>query len=279
MYLKAFSIYMKHITIILLTIIFHLVMSGFTNAEELVELQTRPGVTQKFILIKPNNPMLSVILFAGGQGNLELSSDYAGKPVIGWGKGNFLVRSRDLFASHGFMVAVVDAPSDHKEEDGMLYGFRSSQEHVTDIEHVIGYLKKQANIPVWLIGTSRGTESAAHIAIHTEKKINGLVLTSSMAEENDKGTTVTNMAIDRITIPTLVVANEDDDCWLTPPSGAKEIARLLVNSPKVEVIYFSGGDESISKNPCRALTHHGYLGIEEQVVSAIAKWIKKIENF
>jgi len=63
MYLKAFSIYMKHITIILLTIIFHLVMSGFTNAEELIELQTRPGVTQRFILIKPANPIASVILF------------------------------------------------------------------------------------------------------------------------------------------------------------------------------------------------------------------------
>lgn len=275
MYLKAFIIYIKYIKIILLTIIFHLLSPGFANAEELIEFQTRPEVTQKFILIKPDKPILSVILFAGGNGNLELSIDSSKELVIGWGKGNFLVRSRDLFASHGFMVAVVDAPSDHKEEDGMLYGFRSSQEHVTDIEHVIDYLKKQANIPVWLIGTSRGTESATHIAINTVKEINGLVLSSSMAEENDKGTPVTNMAIDRITIPTLVVANEEDDCWLTPPSGAKEIARLLINSPKVEVIYFSGGDEPISKNPCRSFTYHGFLGIEGQVVSTIANWMKK----
>ena len=30
-----------------------------------------------------------------------------------WGDKNFLVRSRDMFAAQGLMVAVVDAPSDH----------------------------------------------------------------------------------------------------------------------------------------------------------------------
>lgn len=266
---------MKHIAIYLTIIFLYLITPGLAGAEELVELQTRPGVTQRLILIKPDKPVLSVILFAGGHGNLELSKNYDGRPVIGWGRNNFLVRSRDLFAVHGFMVAVVDAPSDRKGEDGMLYGFRASGEHVIDIEHVIDYLKKQADIPVWLVGTSRGTESAAYTAIHAAKKINGLVLTSSMAVENDKGIPVTGMALHRITVPTLVVANKDDECRFTPPSGAKEIASLLVNSPRAEVIYFSGGDEPVSKNPCRALTYHGFLGIEEQVVSAIAGWMKK----
>ena len=32
-----------------------------------------------------------------------------------WGAGNFLVRTRDRFAAHDLMVAVVDAPSDQRQ--------------------------------------------------------------------------------------------------------------------------------------------------------------------
>ncbi|MCH7957758.1 MAG: hypothetical protein IIB63_09415, partial [Proteobacteria bacterium] len=41
--------------------------------EQLVTLETRAGVTQKFILITPEKPVAAVILFAGGKGNLNLS--------------------------------------------------------------------------------------------------------------------------------------------------------------------------------------------------------------
>lgn len=272
MYLKTFFIYIKYITIILLTIILHLLSPGFTNADELIELQTRPGVTQSFILIKPANPIASVILFKGGDGILNLYSK-SGVPVIGWGGSNFLVRSRNLFAKHGFMVAVVDTPSD--APGGMLYGFRTTDKHVTDIEHVIDYLKQQENIPVWLIGTSRGTESAAYIATRVGKKINGLVLTSSLTSDH-KGTAVTSMELHKITVPTLVVSHKGDECWTTPPDEAAEIVSLLRNSPKKKFMLFEGGHEDPSEeSPCRPLTHHGFLGIEEQVVSAIAKWIKR----
>ena len=95
-----------------------------------------------------------------------------------------LVRTRDDFAAHGFAVAVVDAPSDRKERKGMRGGFRNSAEHVTDIDAVTAHLKKTVRVPVWLIGTSRGTESAAYVAIHAKEKIAGVVLTSSMTEDN-----------------------------------------------------------------------------------------------
>jgi hypothetical protein len=45
-----------------------------SNTASLVTLETRPGIDQKFILIKPNKPVASVILFAGGHGALNLSS-------------------------------------------------------------------------------------------------------------------------------------------------------------------------------------------------------------
>ena len=123
------------------------------------------------------------------------------------------------------------------------------------------------------MGTSRGTESATNLAINSKQKPDGLVLTSSMSEENNGGSSVTEMYLDQIKIPTLVVANEDDECRHTPPEGADDIAAMLTASKKVEVKMFSGGDDPISK-PCRALSYHGFLGIEDDVVSHISDFIK-----
>ncbi len=239
--------------------------------EQLVTLETRAGVTQKFILITPQKPVAAVILFAGGKGNLDLSGA-AGQTAIGWGKNNFLVRTRADFAAHGFAVSVVDGPSDRKGRRGMRGGFRNSAEHVTDIDAVTAHLKKTVRVPVWLIGTSRGTESAAYVAIHAKENVAGLVLTSSMSEDNSDGRPVTDLALDRIRVPALVVAHEDDECWATPPDGAERIANGLVNAPKVAVKMFSGGDEPRSK-PCKPLAAHGFLGIEQDVVAAIAAFI------
>lgn len=256
---------------IALTLVF-LLSSLAANAEEIITLKTRPGVEQTFMLSRPHLPAASVILFAGGKGTLNLSSS-SGSPSINWGKNNFLVRSRDMFSKNGFIVSVIDAPSDRKSKTGMLGGFRNSMDHVEDIDHVISYLRDQADIPVWLIGTSRGTESAANLAINSRQKPNGLILTSSMSVQNRKGVAVSEMELDRITVPTLIAAHIDDGCNKTPPEGARKIARLLSNAKKVEIKRFSGGDTPISK-PCQALSYHGFLGIENKVVDYISDFIK-----
>jgi hypothetical protein len=133
----------------------------------LVSIVTERGIQQQIILIMPDKPMAAVILFAGGHGALGLKDPSEMK----W-RGNFLVRSRHRFADHGFMVAVIDAPSDHPE--GMSDLFRMSRAHADDIDSVALYLKSQADIPVWLVGTSAGTFSAAGGAI-ASKNIGSLV--------------------------------------------------------------------------------------------------------
>ena len=84
---------------------------------------------------------------------------------------------------------------------------------------------------------------------------------------------MTDLPLDRIRVPALVVAHEDDECWATPPGGAEWIAESLVNASRVEVKMFSGGDPPRSK-PCQARSAHGFLGIEQKVVAAIAAFIK-----
>jgi heptosyltransferase-3 len=66
--------------------------TGVARADTtLVSIQTPRGAKQAFILIKPDKPVASVILFAGGHGALGLKSASS----MSWGAGNFLVRSRD----------------------------------------------------------------------------------------------------------------------------------------------------------------------------------------
>lgn len=135
------------------------------------------------LVLSSQEPKAAIILFAGGHGGLQISQDGS----FGWGKGNFLVRTRQLFADQGLLVVVVDAPSDH-QSNPYLGSFRQSPEHAADIKAVIAWLRTQAKIPVWLVGTSRGTQSAAYIAtqLNSQEGPNGLVLTSTILSD-DKG--------------------------------------------------------------------------------------------
>ncbi len=81
------------------------------------------------------------------------------------------------------------------------------------------------------------------------------------------------MELDRITIPTMIVANQNDGCSITPPSGAQPIAGEPINFDSVVVKIFNGGDTPESK-PCQAMSYHGFLGIEHDVVGAITNFIK-----
>src|SRR5262245_33384251 len=136
-----------------------------------VTTSNRAGVRQPFLLLQPQNPVASVILFTGGAGEVGISPSGIKRP------GNFLVRTRRMFAQQGFQVAVVDPPG-----RGTLDGFRTSKAHALDIKGVIAELRRQADVPVWLVGTSYGTVSAIKVADHLadDGGPDGVVLTSSL---------------------------------------------------------------------------------------------------
>ncbi len=97
---------------------------------------------------------------------------------------------------------------------------------------MIAHLQQSTGLPVWLIGTSRGTESAAHVAMHSRETIARLVLTSTLTVPTAKGVSVAGMALGKIGVPTLLVAHEHDACWVTPPHDAAWIGKRLVNVPR-----------------------------------------------
>jgi len=238
-------------------------------AEEVQTIPTRPGVTQSFLLLRrAGTPAASVILLAGGNGALALGPD--GRPgALG---GNFLVRNRGRFAeAHGFLVAVPDAPSDHASG---LSRFRASREHAADVGALIAALRAMAPAPVWVIGTSMGTVSAANAAARLrEGGPDGLVLTSTITRWNrTQGESIGDVKLKDIQVPTLVVHHREDACPFTPFADIPGLLRDLSRASRRELITFEGGEPPQSA-PCEARAAHGYLGLDEQVVKAIADWI------
>lgn len=233
--------------------------------EYLVKVSRRVGATQGFLLIVPERIQASVVLFAGGHGRLAID-DYGTIHKLG---GNFLVRSRDYFAREGMMVAVVDTPSDRRT----LHNFRTSLAHALDIKGVIAYLRQKKDVPVWLVGTSRGTVSAANAATRLhEGGPDGIVLTSTVFEPSRRPS-VYNTDLNAIDVPVLLAHHKHDGCKVTPYSGTSPFMNSVPNAAKVELITFEGQIGNAG-NPCGGKSAHGFLGEERIVVKAIADWIK-----
>jgi hypothetical protein len=241
------------------------------SAPRVVDIPTRGGVSQRFVYIAPAQPKAAVILFAGGNGGLQIKDGGS----FGWGNGNFLVRTRQQFADTGLAVAVIDAPSD-KQSPPYLSGNRQRPEHVADVKAVIAWLKQQAptaSIPVWLVGTSRGTQSAGYIATEAtpaQGGPDGIVLTSTILTEKG-GRAVPQMPVEKLTIPVLVVHHQQDGCKLCAFSDMPPLMDKLAKTPKAELISVTGGQNQ--GDPCEAMAYHGYNGIEADVVGKISRWI------
>jgi predicted esterase len=232
-------------------------------AEEIVTLQTREGVTQSYLLSNPEGPRPAAVavLFPGGQGDIRLRM---------WPKfadGNFLVRSRMLFVDGGVAAAVVDAPSD--EARGMNDSFRLGEKHSADIAAVVADLNKRfENTPVFLVGTSRGTISAAATGRALGDKVAGVVLTSTLFVAARAGQGLSGFDFTTIKAPVLFVHHTDDACAVTPYSSAKS------QTPRFPLVTVHGGDVPRS-DACGAFSYHGYLGKERETVEAIVNWMLK----
>lgn len=234
-------------------------------ANSVVDIPTRSGVSERIHVLKSENPKAVAILFAGGHGGLQIGDD--GK--YGWGGGNFLVRSAELFVKAGLMVVVVDAPSDRQKEP-FLNGFRQTKEHVEDTQAVLAWVKSQTNAPIWLVGTSRGTQSVASIALGNVKGIHGIVLTSTILHDT-KSKAVPELELEKLNIPVLVVHHENDGCSHCSFSLVENMMKKLDKNPHKALLTFQGGQTK--GDPCNAFGYHGFNGIEQEVVMKMTDWM------
>lgn len=234
----------------------------------------------------PLDPIAVLMLFTGREGRLFLAPGQ-----LNTGSPNFLVRTRYHFAAERYVVAVVDAASDFLAHDhptaidgsGFVHGSGlrghrlpnrlHGDKHVQDLAAVMSNLRvRYPGLPLWAVGTSRGTVSAAVAVTAAVPPADGLVLTSALTGP-DAFEDLNGVSLESVSVPTLIVSHKDDDCPVTKPEDAKMLKHRLAGSPKVRVIEFHGGSTPVS-NPCDPLSGHGFFGIEQKVIEAIAKWIK-----
>ncbi|MGE0558953.1 MAG: alpha/beta hydrolase [Burkholderiales bacterium] len=236
--------------------------AAFAQSPQVVDLPSRPGVTQRILVLTPEKPQAAVVLFAGGNGNIGIRPD--GRIAR---SGNFLVRSRELFAGRQLLTVVIDAPSDRSAVP------RETDDHVSDVKAVIAWIRQQADIPVWLVGTSRGTQSAAHVATRLARADggpDGVVLTATMLSDQ-RGTAVPEMPLDRLRIPVLVAHHRHDGCRYCLFSDMPRLMERLTTPPRKELLVFEGGNDV--GDPCQARAYHGFNGIEREVIDRITAWI------
>ena len=241
---------------------------AYADAEpKVVDIPTRPGVTQRLLVLAPPSPKAAAILFAGGHGGLQISPE----GTLGWGMGNFLIRARQLFVDQGLLTVVIDAPSD-RQSPPYLAGFRHAAEHTADVQAVIAWVRQQFGLPVWLVGTSRGTQSIAAAATRLSRTDgpDGLVLTSTILTD-PKAPPVTAMPLEKLSIPVLVVHHELDGCSHCAYSDIPALMQKLEGLPRKQLVSFRDG---VSRgDPCQAMAYHGFNGIDSDVVGQIAAWM------
>ena len=232
--------------------------------DEIVTIDSRPNVTVSFAVTRPDTePKAAAILFTGGNGKVFL---WRGR---GARTGNFLVRSRALFAKDGVLAVTVDVPSDRRRPG--LNDFRDSAEHRADIEAVVRWVRAQTKAPVWLVGTSRGTVSVAHLAARLP--VDGAVFTASVTKASRKRpANVYEGDLENIRMPVLIAHHRQDACVVTPVDNLPDLASRLRNATKIETLLFDGGKPAESED-CQAKSSHGFFGIEQEVVGAIVRWM------
>ena len=193
----------------------------------------------------PNaKPRFVLILMPGGAGNMNIRL-VDDKPSFGF-KGNFLIRSRKMFADPQTVVLSTDS-SGSEERMGAI---------VEDVR------KRFPESQIYILGTSRSSISTAKLAERMDGKVAGFVHTSSFSD-------IAYLDTRNLKSRHLVVHHVNDNCRHTLYGNAQRSHEKY----GTELITMEGG---ISQgDPCEAFAHHGFNGIELETVMKIKTWIKR----
>lgn len=178
-------------------------------------------------------PRGSIILLPGGDGRLGIRPDGTITTLLG----NQLVRTRQAYAARGFATLTLDASASPAE--------------------AVRYMRSIAR-PVVVVATSRGaTRAPAALSARPD----GLVLTSAMLDVF-QASAGSPAALPR----TLVIHHRQDGCRVSLPALVEPFAAWT--GGRARVVWLSGGTDR--GDACQAAGHHGFAGLDAQVVSQVS---------
>jgi len=243
----------------ILTLSFFIYCAAPALCAEVVDIPTPKGKPQRILFYPAPAAEATVVLFPGGDGIVGIRDDgSADRP------GHTFTRSMNLWEKQRINAVLFDAP-DGLGRHGEL---RDDADHVDRITAVISWLRSRSNLPVWLVGHSNGTISVAsylNAAPGNEKNVAGLAVLG----------TEHSVAFKRpVKLPILAVHHNQDGCNVTPISASvRVIDAAKATSPRAELVRMDGGRQESA--PCRARSYHGFLGIEDELVSRIGAFVRK----
>jgi dienelactone hydrolase len=223
---------------------------------QLLEVPQAGETPTKTFLIETAKPKAVVLLFIGGDGILDL------KPDGSTTKQNPLNRSAELWQQYGINSVLVDSPYDLG--DARRGNVRGKSKHLTRVEGVIKYYKNKFNVPIWIFGHSMGTVTAIQFANQSEKSeaVSGVIIA---------GTHIGETLSNNFSKPVMAIHHQKEACAATPIRASESIIKGRSKETKSELVMIDGGEDV--GLPCMGLAYHGFNKVEDQMVSAAAKFI------
>ncbi len=231
--------------LVCLAVLLTIAAAGSASArDELASARLSDGKDFPYVLTTGGGtPRYGVILMPGGSGSLDPRM-VDGKLTLSLG-GNFLIRSREIFAEGPFVAASTDATT---TPDRIMAIVRDLQ-------------RRYGSIPVYVIGTSRSTDSTMTLSPALDGMVAGFVHTSSTNR-------IASFDTRKFKSRHLVVYHAMDACQVTKPSSSAS-----ARSNGAETIEVTGGTST--GDDCQARAYHGYNGIERATVDKIKAWIAR----
>lgn len=199
-----------------------------------VDLPTRPGVTQRILLLRPDAPVANLLFAPGGDGALNIRQDGT---MSGTGATcSPIARYRQAYADAGIAVALVDVPSDG-------YAFNP-----IDAVAVARYMRSLDAVPTWIAGISSSTA----MVVDTALAIPPDVPAGFIAMSPDP---TAPSEVNKIARTTLVVYHQQDAL-----AHAGALYAALTSAPAKEIVGLTGGSSA-----GRCLGYHTFTGLDEEL--------------
>jgi len=177
----------------------------------------------------------ALVLIPGGDGNLGLLPDGTVTRLFN----NQLVRTRRDYLLLGLATLTVD--------------------HDVFLPDAVTYMRA-FGVPVVVVATSRGALRAAGALTG---RPDAMVLTAAMLD------TMKPMLDGPETLPPLLlIHHRSDACFVTTPQSAERFAAWVGGT--AELLWMEGGQNE--GDACRAMSHHGFNGLDDKVVAATAEF-------
>jgi hypothetical protein len=145
---------------------------------------------------------------------------------------------------------------------------RNTPRYTKVVVPLIGFAHIQRSRPVFLLGTSQDSITAANGA--APRALDGVARTESVSLRGRSHETVFNATLPATRTPPLIFANRGDACDLAPPHVAPRIAAALIYAASVRVMEISS-EIGTSDRACRSQSPHGQD--RGQAVDVIADWM------